>query len=617
MVLQVGPFNDAFEDMRDRYAEIQRRQQGEMDPREEEEREEAARAYTREQEKNYVDYIQDCLDSSYTANKDVREVQNECWRTFKEKEPYSYRFKEDWQSRITIPKPYASVMYGAAAVRKAFSPEFLTIENEQNEAAQKFWQSVLDRQLDKRHSKFVLHFIDAVVMALAVGQSMEVIPKYNSGTGLSFDLVEPWKIYRDPDAPPRNSQGGLFWIHQEWLDFHVLKKAEKSGKYHEVDKVKSLGEPVPNDPFMTREAIARRKDQIWERSKFRKMILTSEFWGSVLSPQGELLLENARMTMAGGRIIEAPKKSPYSRLRWPGLSFSALPDILSHGGRGLLEGNVRLWEAMCNLMCLHEDGLKFTVNPPTEINVDSLIDPEDIEDWPGKKYLTRDTMSGQQVVRTVERTDTTNSILANLQYHDQNFQRGSFVTDAVQGLPGYRAEVTAREAAQNLDQSMGIFSLMGANVENGAIDIMDATVDVMQTFAHPEELLTQVDDPEVAEAIRAQYGNRVPRLTGNFSISGLQELLKEQDTLRYLSTTIFPMASSPTWAPFIDRYKALRAFEARTNLKDEEIIIGPQQAQMVQQDQPMGMPAQQQGAGRGAAGGQQQAQSGQQGGQQV
>jgi hypothetical protein len=394
----------------------------------------------------------------------------------------------------------------------------------------------------------------------------------------------------------------MYWIHQEWLDYHVLKQAEKKGKYVQVDRAKDVSGVQPDDPFMSQEAIARRKDQIYERSRFRKMLLTSEFWGQVLSPRGELLIERGTMTIAGGRLIEPAKAVPYGRLRWPGISFSALPDILSYGGRGLLEGVIRLWEAMNNLMCLHEDGLKFIVHPPKEINIHGLVDPEDVDDWPGKTYACRETPHGQQVVRPVVRSDATNSVLANLQYHDQNFQRGSFVTDAVQGLPGYRQEMTARESAQNLDQAMGVFGLMGANVEMGAIEILGAVVDVLETFAQPEELLKAIGDEEVVQSVQASGGG-LPRLSGGFSISGLQELLQEQDTLRYLSQTIFPMAESPTWAPFIDRYRALKSFEARANLKDEQLIVDEEAARSVQGGQTMGMPAKQPGpGGQGGAG---------------
>ncbi len=590
---------EAWREIKDRYRKIVT---GETGPDEQEmaEREEAAAAYSKEQERHFVDYVQDCINTSYEANKDIRQVQNDCWRVFQEKEPESYGFKEEWQSRVKIPKPYSSVMFGAAAVQKAFSPDFLTIEKENDEYAEKFWKSTLDTQLDNRHADFVTRYVDATIMALAVGQSSEIIPRFDANSGLMLDLVEPWKIDRDPDAPPRDPQGGLYWIHKEWLDYHVLLAGEQSGKYHDVSRVKDVRENSDN-PMMTKEAIARRKNQIWSRSKFRKMILTSEFWGTVLAPNGEELIPSGTMTVAGDRLIEIPRKSPYNRLRWPGVSFSAMPDLLTYGGRGLLEGIITLWESMCNIMCLHEDALKYIVNPPSEINVDNLVDPTDVDDWPGKKYLSRQSMHGQQTVRSIDRPDATNSVLANLQYHDQIFQRGSMVTDAVQGLPGYRAEVTAHEAAQNLDQSMGVFGLMGNNLEAGAIAALDMVVDVLGSFASIEDLWPGV--PNELKAAIMQQGAQMPPLRGNFSISGMQELMQRADTLRYLTTTVFPMAQSQTWAPFINRRNALKAFEERTNLKDEEIFITEKQANQVVEKQPMGQPEE---AARSAAGGGQQ-----------
>ncbi len=606
---EIGYNSDTLEELLDAASRVRRKRAAGPDDQEMAEREEAVERYSVEAEKHFVDYLQDCVDTSYEANRDIRAIQSDCYRVFQEKEPRSYRFKEEWQSRVTVPKPFSSVMYGAAAVKKAFSPDYLSIENEKDEVAEAFWKKVLDTQLDNRHANFVTRYIDATIMGLAVGQSMEVIPKYIPKKGLRFDLVEPWKIYRDPDAPARDSQGGLFWIHQEWLDYHVLQKGEAAGKYYNVARVKDQAHEDPENPFMTKEAIARRRGQTWTRSKFRQMFLASEFWGTILASNGEVLLESGTYSVAAGRMIETPKKTPYNFLRWPGISFSPLPDILGFGGRGLLEGIIGLWESMSNLLCLHEDGLKFVVNPPTEINVDGLVDPEDIDDWPGKKYLARDTVSGQQVVRTVDRRDVTNSILANLQYHDQQFQRGSMVTDAVQGLPGYRQEMTARESAQNLDQAMGVFGLMGTNLEDGAIRVLEAAIDVISVFANPSELLMMVDQ-EVAQVINQKKVNpeadpKLPELSGSFSISGMQELLKEADTLRYLTQNIFPMAESPVWGPFINRYNAIKAFEARTNLKDENIIVNEEVGNAIMAGQPMGgaPPDPGGGGGGGAQGG--------------
>ncbi len=556
-----------------------------MDEKELKERQEAARAYSGENEQHFVEYAQDCINQTVKANRDIRRVQSDCWNVYNENEPVSYADKEEWQARIVVPKPFETVQFGASAVKKAFSPNFLSIENTKNEGAKQFWQKVMDLQLNDRHAKFISRFADAVTMGLAVGQSQEMIPMFVKGKGLQFELIEPWKIHRDPDAPSRDSQGGMYWIHQEWLDYFVLKAGEKKGRYFDVARVKEVNQSNnPEDPFLTKEAVAARKAQTWERSKFRKAILTSEFWGIVLDPKGEVLLPRATYTIAGGRVIQKPKASPYRTLRWPGVSFSALPDLLRFGGRGLLEGILSVWEAMNQLMCLHQDYLQWIVNPPNEINVDGLVDPDDVELIPGKDFLTRDTQSGQQVVRTVQRKSRTNDILSNSQHYDQLYQRGSFVTDGVQGLPGYRKDMTYRESAMNLDQAQGPFGLMGENIEVGAKGAISAGMEVIEAQAGWDDYLEVFSEEELMEMGMAPNSEDargvagVPVLDGTFSVSGMQALMKEAESLKTIREIMIPLAQEGRFAKYILPYPILTALIERTKLTDENIIVTEDQA---------------------------------------
>lgn len=563
------------------------------------EREEAAQAYAGENEQHFVDYCMDCVDTSVHANRSIRQVQEECWAAYNEHEPLSYADKEDWQSRIVVPRPFQTVQYGASAVRKAFSPDFLSVKNYKDEDKARFWEKVMEFYLRKEQANFPLKFTDANIMALAIGISLEMIPRWIPGKGLEFSLVEPWKIHRDPDALARDAQSGMYWIHQEWLDYFVLKRGEESGRYFDVARVTDFNSTAaePDDPFMTEEAIKRRKQQIWDdRSKFRKMILTSEFWGMVLDPRGELLLPSATFTIAGGRVIQRPKTElPFTRMRWPGVSFSPLPDILRHGGRGLLKGVLTIWKAMCDIMCLHQDNLIWVVNPMREINTDALVDPADVNTYPGKEFLTKDTVSGSQAVRSVDQASRTNEVLANAQFYDQYFQRGSMVPDNIQGLPGWRQEITYREAAMNLDQALGVYSLMGENIEDGAISAIEAAFEMMSTYATISdyqraftdeewaefaELFEVMEDPEAPNGIA-----NLPDFDGAFHVSGMTALMQEQETLMNLKQVVMPLANDPRFGPYIKPYEVVRAFEKRTNLEDEKVFVTQEEAQLMEKMQ--------------------------------
>lgn len=593
MAIQV---TDPLDELKERKRQIDAADsgRGEMDAKELAERSEAAARMSVEDEKLYVDYVTDCINCSIEATKELREAQDECYRVYLEEEPAGYANKDAWQSRIVVPKPFGTVQQGAAIIKKAFSPDYLSIVDEGSHASSEFWKDVMDLQNNDQHGNFVVNFADAVVMALAVGVSMEVIPRWVPGVGLEYALVEPWKIKRDPSAPRRNPQGGLYWIHQEWLDWHVLRGGEKSGKYFDVARAKNsdASTTAPNDPFMSQEAIAERKKQTVKQSEFRTLHLVSEFYGAVLDRQGEILLPKAQMTVCGGRVIEKPRPVPYKKLRWPGIYFSPFPELLGAGGRGLIKGVVSVWEAMCNLQCLFEDGLLWVVNPPKEICVDNLVDVNDVEDWPGKKYLVHETVNGQQAIRETTRKDVTGSILANQQYHDQLFQRGTLVTDAVQGLPGYRKDVTARESEQNLGQGLTVFQLIGQNVEAGAVWSLVAAQDVIETFAGYSDYLDMFGRPVLDEMMigpdtrgTPNGVNGVPQLTGRFHVSGVSALMKDAETLQHLVSVFLPLGENPAYAKYLKPYKMVRALETRTNLTDEGLVVSEEEARAIDEQE--------------------------------
>lgn len=582
---------DPRDAIRDRAREMEtadpNRPSSAMDARELTEREQAAQAYAGENERHFVDYCHECVRESIQAQDDIRKMQAMCWKVYNEEEPDAYKLKEFWQSRTVIPKPFQTVQFAAAAVKKAFSPNFLSVTGPKSSTSHQFWEKILQHYMSLDCAKFVPRFGDATIMAYAVGMSMEMIPRWVPGKGLEFSLAEPWKIHRDPDALSRNPQSGTYWVHEEWLDYFVLQQGERNGRYFDVARAKNMAEGDGNqDAFMTKEAIAERKQMIWQRSKYRTLIKTRELWGLVLSPAGEVLLPSATYTVAGGRVIQKPQAVDTGR-RWPGTGFTALPNLLRFGGRGLLEGVLTLWDALNEILNLHLDALKWAVNPPKEINVDGLVDPTDTEDIPGKKWLVHDTMNGQHVVRFVEGRSRTNDVLANQQFLDQNYQRGAFVTDAVQGLPGYRKDITFREAAMNLDQAMGVFGLMGESLEEGAVDIIHGAIDTIENnigYADLEKIFTREElngygikpNPEASRGVTG-----IPAFEGKCHVSGMQALMRDNETMKTIRELIIPLSERPGYAPYIKKYQVIKAIEVRAKLTDEKMIADDNEAKVI------------------------------------
>lgn len=561
-----------------------------MDPKERAERSAAAKAYAGESPTHFVDYCMDAIDTSTKAMADIRRVQEECWRVFNEEEPDNWGLKESWQSKITYPKPNKIVRVGQAFARQAFDVDFLSIENEKDEQAVEFWTRFMALMVTRNYANFPTNFADATAMALAIGISLEIIPTWEPGKGLKLILANPENIHRDPAAESRQPWSGRYWIHQEWIPYYALKQGEKDGFYNNIQDF-SLGGDWLSDSTLTKEEIARRKGMVHTQGKYNQTVMVSEIWGTVLSPRGEMLLPSARYTVAGNQVIRDPEDSSYPTLRWPGVGFSALPNMRGFHGRGLVQGIRSLWYFASNLLSLHADNLNWTVNPMTEMNTDDLMNPMDNDIFPGKIMLTYRTQNGQPVVRTIERNTRNNDIIAMLSKADMMIDDGGFIDRTIQGSPGYRQNVTKGEAAQNLEQSSTIMGSIATDIEDGALNAIRAMAETVAINLTYEELRGWF--PEFAEAYRvpvsAEFptGLNLPRLSsGNFKISGISAFMKHQENLQNMKDmeNLFMAPNSPFLA-YLEPYGYLKARVKYTNLVDIGMIVDEEKAKAIAQAQ--------------------------------
>ena len=560
-----------------------------MDPKEQAEREEAAKAYAGESPQHFVDYCMDCVDLSVKAMQDIRLMQEECWRVFNEETPDNWATKEQWQSQIIYPKPNKLVRVGQAFSRQAFDVDFLSIENETNENAAEVWTKIMGLMVTRNYANFPTNFADATAMALAIGTSLEVIPTWVPNKGLQLILANPENIHRDPVAESRQPWSGRYWVHQEWQPYYVLKQGVKDGIYHNIQDF-GIGGSWHSSDGLDEAEIARRKNMTHLQGKFNQTVMVSECWGTVLSPRGEMLLPKAWYTVAGNQVIRKPAVPGYASLRWPGVGFSALPNMRRFDGRGLVQGIRSLWYFASNLLSLHADNLNWTVNPMTEMNTDALVNPLDTDKFPGKIILTTNTQSGQQAVRDIQTNTRNNDIIAMLSKADMMIDDGGFIDRTIQGSPGYRQGVTKGEAAQNLEQSSTIMGSIATDIEDGALNVIKAMAETVAINLTYEELKQWF--PEFAEEykkpVSAEYptGLDLPKMTsGNFKIAGISAFMKHQENVKNIKEVLVIAGENPVVTPFVKPYPLLKALFKYSNLTDIGGLIPQEQADAIDRAQ--------------------------------
>ncbi len=528
-----------------------------IDDQELKERETAAQEYATEDAKHYVDYCVESAKEVRETRKDILDSMDLLWDAYQN--IMDFGDKEDWQSRVVTNKPFAAVERAVAIVAKAFrnpnyiSAQGVTLEDtdisEHVKKAMLFWSTPQRADLPRK-------FKNACRMAMAVGLSLELIPRWDEG--LVLDWTEPWKILRDPDSLSGEPWSGNFWIHEEWMDKWKLEEGQKDGYYINIDEVKEeSGSAVDK-----REEIERKRKMFWNRSKYRKSVLVREFNGVVLDKKGSLLLPNAKYTIGGETLIRAPSVIPFVRIRWPGSSFAPIPHILRYDGRGLVEGVFEIWKMLNKMLSLTMDDFSWAVNRMREVCPELLLDPSDLDFFPGKDIYRSTDHLDRQVIQDVLTTPHIEQILAVAQYISQQVDNGDFVSEFVSGLPGSRSQITKGEVEIKTEQNMGIFDSIGTEIEGGAINVAYSMYETMvlnwNGNSSPSPMRVLGDNPftQFLEQTDLETKKQFLREGADIKIVGISAELQRAEKARLLMA-LKTYAESPLFAQYFKNKELL------------------------------------------------------------
>ena len=262
---------------------------------------------------------------------------------------------------------------------------------------------------------------------------MEVIPRWITGKGIELILANPENCHHDPAAESREPWSGRYWVHQEWQPYYLLKKGEDDGIYQNIQDF-GVGGGFVNDPNLTEEEIARRKNMIHQHGRFNNTVMVSEFHGTVLSPRGEELLPRAGTPWPAIRSIRRAGGDPLSDPALAGRGFFRPAESAPLRWPGLIQGIRALWYFVSNLLSLHADNLNWVVNPMMEMNSDDMVNPMDNDIFPGKIVMVFRTQNGQPVIRTIDRNARNNDILAMASKAEMIISNSSAVDQNIFGL---------------------------------------------------------------------------------------------------------------------------------------------------------------------------------------
>lgn len=567
----------------------------------------AAEAQGELDEGHLVEYAEECVRQTREVDKDRIEKMEVLWQAH-EGVLKEYANKDAYQSKIVVSEPYTTCIQAKALVRRAVieKPDwFSAIARKENDpdgtAKADWWEKVLRYWTTTNDCRMPTIYPAMSEMAFAVGLSMAAkvlwSPSHTGTNGIRIALIEPWKIFRDPDARPMQPQSGLYVIHQDYVDMSELWEGQRTGIYHDIDRVREgTSRQSDGNLDLDEDKAKKRRGQLVSRNKYRKAALVSEFWGDVLDHNGELVLSNQTYTVANGVVIRGPYAAPFPSIRWPIHQFTALPHLMRFAGYGLFEQVLHIWKLRSNLLNLFVDSENWRLNQAFELDPTLLENPADHELYPGKVVRKR-AGAPSPVYMPVTVPPMIADFVPFWETTGRMWENGSFVSELMKGESGERRNITAREVELKVNQGLGVFDNIGKDVEIGGVQLLECIKDVLlaywDDFSSPTwAQVVGADNPilQQLQLIPMMPEERIKFLNSetDFRIAGVTQMFDRQAMLQKLMQFV-QLTDSPRFLPYSKDYELIKksadALGLPEVIKNEQELAEMQLQQMQQQQQ--------------------------------
>jgi hypothetical protein len=568
--------------------------------------------YTSEEQK-IIKYVIDWRDQLKKDRQDKQAVWDECWQLYRGLEDWSS--KEEWQTKIVIPKAFSSVKQATNVIKRLLSTSKKpwTLESINPDDLITVARAEQMGELTKvflEQAKFIEEFAEALECSFITGvgimkcwwgfetrqkvgvEQNPLMDEYGQQSiqkqivrreilegRLFVRAVDPYNFYWLPGSKMNRWTGTLEEI--EIPHWQLIDLADKG--VFPKDKIKKLKGKTLDDNT-TRKYLRFNERQATGKGPSTDTAndVLTEFYGPIVI-DGEIIRKNAHVVIANDTCLLVNGDNALWSKKSPHIGFSPLSLPFRTEGVGLIEMVRAIDKALSKLANLSVDTLLFRLLPIFEVAPEVYENGEDLETGmhPGK--VLRRTLGHAQLpgIRPVPFEDVSQGSVAVSAQLDRAHQEGALVSEIQQALPRYRGAMTAEEISTKSDNQDSFFGSMAADLEKQAIEpLVELAADLIFQF------IDTVGDPRIARilGIGADTLRGIPReelmemIQGDWiiKVSGISDQLDKVEMLQNLIQMMNLIGQNPeAWLPYINQDKLLqRILEAfRPAIHDINNII--------------------------------------------
>lgn len=556
----------------------------------------AAEKVTRE-ESSIVAFVTSARLRAREERRQKLDIWNECWELYRGKQDFSN--KEDWHSKIVMPKSFNSVKKATSTIKRLLSiaknpwnmspinPDDLVTQHRGGQMTQ-VMEVLMDNANYQDHFGQGLEsgFITGVgvwkiwwaieprtkyvseQVPLPNGQVEKRITKQTIDEGqLKIKAVDPYNFYWLRGSKFNDWKGTIEEVRVTKWELQKIK--EKGGlNKTTTEKIRGLGSTIQGQE--SERAKVTRHDEIPKThaavsDRNLDQVLMYEYYGPIFQDD-EVVQENAHVIISGGELLHFDK-NPFWHGKAPYVAFSPLQLPFRTDGIGLVEMVREVDKALNQLTNLSMDTLLFRLLPVFEVVPELFENPNDFETGltPGKFFKrSMVDIGGAQGIQPIQFNDISGGTIQVQGLLDRAHQEGSLISEIAEGMPRFRGAQSAAESKLVAGAQEGFFGSMASDIEQQALRPLvemcaDVTMQYLDTANDPRlpailglgaRSLQTLGKEELFEMVRGDYIIKVDGIT-----SQMEKAEVLQNMIQFLNII---GQNGQAWLPYIRQDTILR-----------------------------------------------------------
>lgn len=456
---------------------------------------------------------------------------------------YDHSKKADWQSRHVMPEVPQFVDRWAAAMREALDAgtEFFTVVDEAGTSnalipeVTRVMNVLLARAgttPDGHETDFSSIFEDQMKMGAIMALCGSVTWKEDAlGGRVAVDTVDPREYWRDPKR--RN----MYRVRQYEIDLHELRAlANITDEQGEPLYRKEIIDRLASEVDETRRSELERSSGSGEGNAetSRKPIVIEEWLCTLLSPDGEIVADNALIVVANKKfVIRGPEQNPF----WHGqdwIVFTPMISVpLSVYGRTYMEDWSQVADAFIEMTNLILDGAFMSAIKSFVGDSSALRDPRQLDEGiaPGTYFDVEDGRAPNSVLQQLDLGTIPGAVITVWQALKQELREGAKLSEIALGQVPPKGRITATEISQVSQSGSAMIRSIARTIESRWLEPV-LTLVWQTALQHMDftELATEIgeDTANMLNGRREEFLTRKIR----FRVRGISGLIDRQTKLQ-------------------------------------------------------------------------------------